>query len=56
MRIISGRFKGKKISFISSSNTRPLRYYVRENIFNIITHGKKTKLNLETHTLFQLLI
>ena len=47
MRIISGRFKGKKISFISSSNTRPLRDYVRENIFNIITHGKKTKLNLE---------
>ncbi len=47
MRIISGRFKGKKISFISSSNTRPLRDYVRENIFNIIAHGVKTQLNLE---------
>ena len=54
MRIISGKFKGKKISFISSSNTRPLRDYVRENIFNIITHGKKTKLNLEKANILDL--
>ena len=54
MRIISGRFKGKKISFISSSNTRPLRDYVRENIFNIIAHGKKTKLNLEKANILDL--
>ena len=46
MRIISGVFKGKKISFTKSSTTRPLRDYVRESIFNIISHGKKIKLNL----------
>lgn len=47
MRIISGKLKGKKISFISSSETRPLRDYVRENIFNIIDHREKFKFNLE---------
>ncbi len=47
MRIISGKFKGKKISYINSEITRPLRDYVRENIFNIIAHGKKVKLNFD---------
>ena len=46
MRIISGKFKGKKILNSNSSITRPLRDYVKENIFNIITHGKITKLDL----------
>jgi len=54
MRIISGKFKGKKISFISSSETRPLRDYVRENIFNIIEHRKKLKLNLEKANILDL--
>ena len=54
MRIISGKFKGKKISFISSSKTRPLRDYVRENIFNIITHGKKVKINMEKANILDL--
>ena len=54
MRIISGKFKGKKLSFISSSNTRPLRDYVRENIFNIIAHGNKTQLNLEKANILDL--
>lgn len=40
MRIISGSLKGKKIEFIRSSTTRPLRDYVRENIFNILNHSK----------------
>ena len=47
MRIISGKFKGKKISFINSVVTRPLRDYVKENIFNIITHRKNISLNLD---------
>ena len=47
MRIIGGKFKGRKISFTNSSTTRPLRDYVKENIFNIILHGKKTKFVLE---------
>ena len=54
MRIISGKFKGKKISYINSIITRPLRDYVRENIFNIITHGKKTKLNLDKANILDL--
>ena len=47
MRIISGKFKGKKIFNTKSLNTRPLRDYVKENIFNILTHGKFTKFNFE---------
>ena len=47
MRIISGKFRGKKLSFINSTTTRPLRDYVKENIFNIITHGKNISLNLD---------
>ncbi|MGA0213834.1 MAG: RsmD family RNA methyltransferase, partial [Pelagibacteraceae bacterium] len=35
MRIISGFLKGKKIDFLKSSVTRPLRDFVKENIFNI---------------------
>ena len=48
MRIISGKFRGKKITFSNSNITRPLRDYVKENIFNIITHGKKFKLDFES--------
>ena len=47
MRIISGKFKGKKILHTNSPITRPLRDYVKENIFNIISHGKNTKIVLE---------
>ena len=39
MRIISGVFKGKKISYIKNLNTRPLKDSVKENIFNILTHS-----------------
>ena len=54
MRIISGKFKGKKISFTNSSITRPLRDYVRENIFNIITHGKNANFNLDNASILDL--
>lgn len=54
MRIISGKFKGKKISFVNSTDTRPLRDYVKENIFNIIDHGKKTKFNLQKANILDL--
>ena len=54
MRIISGKFRGKKITFTNSNITRPLRDYVRENIFNIITHGKKFKLILENVNILDL--
>ncbi len=39
MRIISGNFKGKKISLPDDEFTRPLRDLVKESIFNIIEHS-----------------
>ena len=54
MRIIGGKFRGKKILYTNSSITRPLRDYVKENIFNIITHGKNFKLNLEKTNILDL--
>ncbi|MCL2850811.1 MAG: 16S rRNA (guanine(966)-N(2))-methyltransferase RsmD [Firmicutes bacterium] len=36
MQIIGGKFRGKKIQFISSNETRPTTSRVRESIFNII--------------------
>ena len=39
MRIISGDLKGKKIKYIKSDKTRPLRDFVKENIFNVIQHS-----------------
>ena len=54
MRIISGKLRGKKISYTRSKRTRPLRDYVRENIFNIISHGKKIKLSLEKANILDL--
>ncbi len=38
MRIISGKFKGKKIFLPNDNNTRPLKDLTKESIFNIITH------------------
>ena len=54
MRIIGGKLRGKKILYTNSSITRPLRDYVKENIFNIITHGKNIKLNLEKTNILDL--
>ncbi len=54
MRIIGGKFRGKKIYFLNSSTTRPLRDYVKENIFNIIAHRKNTKLILDKKNVLDL--
>ena len=54
MRIISGKFKGKKILYTNSSITRPLRDYVKENIFNIITHSRLTRLDLDNANILDL--
>ena len=40
MRIISGKFKNKKLIFPKSFKTRPLKDSVKENIFNILVHSK----------------
>ena len=47
MRVISGILKGKIIDNPKLLNTRPLRDFVKENIFNIIQHSKLFKFNLE---------
>ena len=46
MRVISG-LKGKTISYIKNTTTRPLKDSVRENIFNILKHSKLINVNLE---------
>ena len=41
MRIVSGTLKGKKIDFLKSATTRPLRDFVKESFFNIIKHSSQ---------------
>ena len=47
MRIISGRFKNKKIFLPTNKITRPLKDIVRESIFNIIEHSNNEYLELK---------
>tara|TARA_B110000967_G_C18537967_1_gene389156 strand:- start:62 stop:622 length:561 start_codon:yes stop_codon:yes gene_type:complete len=54
MRIVSGFLKGKKINFIKSPTTRPLRDFVKENIFNIIYHSNLIKVKLENANVLDL--
>ena len=54
MRIISGKLKGKTISFLKSSITRPLKDSVKENIFNIIAHSNLFNINLKNSNILDL--
>src|SRR5210317_1880952 len=54
MRIISGFLKGKKIDFLKSSITRPLRDFVKENIFNILNHSKLITIPLKNINILDL--
>ena len=47
MRIISGKYKGKKLFIPQDKETRPLKDLVKESIFNKIIHSKIFKINLE---------
>ena len=47
MRIISGVFKGKKISTPVDVKTRPLKDLTKESIFNILHHSNKFNINIE---------
>tara|TARA_Y100000816_G_scaffold271141_1_gene235441 strand:- start:746 stop:1309 length:564 start_codon:yes stop_codon:yes gene_type:complete len=47
MRIIGGKFKGKKILEPKDKETRPLKDLTKESIFNIIHHSNKFSINLE---------
>ncbi len=46
MRIIGGKFKGKRILKSIDETTRPLKDIVRESIFNVIEHSKNESINL----------
>ena len=46
MRIIGGKFRGKKIFLPNDKNTRPLKDIVKESIFNLILHSKKFQCSL----------
>ena len=54
MRIISGKFKGKKILHPTDKNTRPLKDLTKESIFNIIKHSQKFSINLESSEILDL--
>ena len=54
MRIISGKFKGRTINFLSSETTRPLKDSVKENIFNILSHSKFFDINIKNSKILDL--
>ena len=54
MRVISGIFKGKSISFLKSKITRPLKDSVKENIFNIIKHTNLFEVKLNNANILDL--
>ncbi len=54
MRIIGGHLKGKKISFLKSSNTRPLKDMVKESLFNIITHSNIVNVKIKDSNILDL--
>ena len=47
MRIIGGEFKGKKIDFLKTSETRPIRDLVKESLFNVIQHSKLVSMDIK---------
>ena len=54
MRIISGKFKGKKLIQPVDKNTRPLKDITKESIFNLIVHSKLIDVNFEKSIILDL--
>tara|TARA_B100001093_G_scaffold503458_1_gene557866 strand:- start:3319 stop:3876 length:558 start_codon:yes stop_codon:yes gene_type:complete len=54
MRIIGGNLKSKEIIYLKSKTTRPLKDFVKENIFNILSHSKLFKINIENSNVLDL--
>ena len=54
MRIISGKYKNKKLLFSKNLETRPLKDSVRENIFNILAHSSKIKIDVKNSNILDL--
>jgi len=46
MRIIGGKFKGKKLHEPQDKQTRPLKDLTKESIFNIINHSNKFSIDI----------
>ena len=47
MRIISGKFKGKKLLEPQDKQTRPLKDLTKESLFNIINHSNKFSIDIK---------
>ena len=47
MRVIGGKFKGKKLLEPKDKETRPLKDLTKESIFNIINHSNKFSINIK---------
>tara|TARA_B100001121_G_scaffold219108_1_gene192398 strand:+ start:15 stop:575 length:561 start_codon:yes stop_codon:yes gene_type:complete len=54
MRIIAGKFKGKKLMLPVDKKTRPLRNLVKESIFNLLDHSNKFKAKIEDSKILDL--
>ncbi len=54
MRIIGGKYKGKKLIQPLDKTTRPLKDLVKESIFNIIQHSKKINIQIENSKILDL--
>ena len=54
MRIISGKYKGKKIFLPQDNYTRPLKDIVKESIFNVIEHSNKISFSIKNSTVLDL--
>jgi len=54
MRIISGKFKNKKLYFPKNLKTRPLKDSVKENIFNILNHSNNINIEIKNSNVIDL--
>ena len=54
MRIISGKYKGKKIFQPNDEATRPLKDLTKESIFNIIQHSNLIRIKIENSNILDL--
>ena len=54
MRIISGKFKGKKLLLPKDKKTRPLKDLVKVSIFNLLEHSNIIGKKLENSTILDL--
>ena len=47
MRVIGGKFKGKKLLEPMDKETRPLKDFTKESIFNLINHSNKFSIDIK---------